>query len=122
MVVWVHQESDSVVESYANNYQTNFSNFISQARIDLSLPDLKFFVTLLRNDYDPAALFSSTVRTAVNNVVLATPNTWTIDTNTSATTLWTDLAHYRPQAISEGGTMSAQNLGGIVTDKIIEVS
>lgn len=57
-------ENDATNETWANNYQSNFENFIDTIRALSRVPDLPFIVGEVNGINDPSMTFRNTVRAA----------------------------------------------------------
>lgn len=119
VLVWVHGEADSYIESYANAYYTNVFNLITQFRVDSGYSSMKVVITKLRSDFDPTAAYQAAVKQAQIDLAANMTGVYLYDTNTALTPLWTDFQHYCPSTdATYGGVQSATNLGNEMADLI----
>ncbi|MBN2572532.1 MAG: T9SS type A sorting domain-containing protein [Ignavibacteriales bacterium] len=65
---WMQGESDAANSDYANNYETNLTNFINNLRSDLDCSNLKFILGRIGIDLPSPYIYKDIVRTAQMNV------------------------------------------------------
>lgn len=76
--IWNQHENDCKVESYANAYETNLTNYITKRR--LTYPDLKFVIVLVHTDLPIGTNpYKATVKAAQLSVAAAMDNVITIN-------------------------------------------
>lgn len=88
-MLWMQGEFDGGNQGYANEYQTNLTNFIKDARGKLATPNLPFLIAMI--DSSRSWPFAGTIRTAERNVAKNVANVGIFDTYGNAT----DGTHYK---------------------------
>ena len=77
--LWMQGESDAIVETSANAYESNLSNFITDIRKDLNVEKLPFIIAKI--DATPSWPFNAIVRQAQDNVASKLKNVGIFDTH-----------------------------------------
>lgn len=88
-ILWMQGEFDGGNQGYANEYQTNLTNFVKDVRGKLKVADLPFIIGMI--DSVGTWPFNGTIRTAERNVAKNLANVGLVDTKDFAT----DNTHYR---------------------------
>jgi hypothetical protein len=88
-MLWMQGEFDGGNQGYANEYQTNLTNFVKDVRGKLAAPNLPFIIGMI--DSVGTWPFANTIRTAERNVAKNLANIGLVDTKDFAT----DNTHYK---------------------------
>ncbi len=88
-MLWMQGEFDGGNQSYANEYQTNLTNFVKDVRAKLKVADLPFIIGMI--DSVGTWPYNGTIRTAERNVAKNLPNVGLVDTKDFDT----DNTHYK---------------------------
>lgn len=101
--LWMQGEQDATNQTYANAYQVNLQNLISNVRTYFATPALPFVIYQIRGvSADAAEVYSATVK-AAQATVGAQANNYFIDTSTY-TILSGDPPHWDENGLRQGGT------------------
>lgn len=71
VVIWIQGEADSLNQTYANAYESNLNQFITDVNTELGANPTWLIVQLSANTTDPNLVYKNTIRTAQANVVAA---------------------------------------------------
>jgi hypothetical protein len=88
-MLWMQGEFDGGNQGYANEYQTNLSNFVKDMRAQLNVPQLPFLIGMI--DSSRSWPYNGTVRAAERYVAKNVANVGILDTYGFAT----DGTHYK---------------------------
>ena len=88
-MLWMQGEFDGGDQRYANEYQTNLSNFVKDVRSQLNAPNLPFIIGMI--DSSRNWPYNGTIRAAERYVAKNVPNVGILDTYGFAT----DGTHYK---------------------------
>jgi len=88
-VLWMQGEFDGNNQGYANEYQTNLTNFVKDVRSQLKEPNLPFIIGMI--DSSRSWQYAGTIRAAERAVAKNVANVSTVDTYGFAT----DGTHYK---------------------------
>ena len=109
---WMQGEYDALDNAKANNYQTNLTNFISDVRAALNLPQLPFAIGMIDNSV--GWMYNAAVRQAEINVAHSVNKVTVFDTHG----LGTDGTHYNTQGQLELGHYFFNSLNGLYSSCI----
>lgn len=88
-ILWMQGEFDGGNQGYANEYQTNLTNFVKDVRTQLKVPDLPFIIGMI--DSSRSWPYAGTIRAAERAVAKNLANVGLVDTHGFAT----DGTHYK---------------------------
>lgn len=111
---WMQGESDASKEQYANDYQTNLTNFIETLRNDLQNQQLKVVLGRIGSQLPPPYVHKEIVRTAQVNVADNDPLVEWVDTDDLP--LDTDNVHHIAAGTKLLGIRWAEAFLNLVTD------
>lgn len=112
-LIWVQGERDAVQSDYANAYQFNLTQFLSDIRSDLSLPNLPVVICKLHTSLPVGSYpYASTVRAA--QVAVATADSYAVAVDTRDISLNVDNIHYDADGCLELGARAATALADYV--------
>lgn len=111
---WMQGESDASNINYANDYQSNLSDFISNVRSDLNNPSLNFVLGRIGVNLPSPYIYKYVVRTAQVNISHTVPNVSWVDTDDLSLTQ--DKVHFLADGIKILGNRMADAWKAISTN------